>query len=468
MPKITLQEISGGITIASALPASATNANKIPLLNTQGKLEVDITGDAATVGGKRADGTAGNLLVLDGSGLVPTSKLPISSASKLGAVKIGSNITVAGDGTVSITNTNVTSALGYTPVNKAGDTMGGPLTLSGDPTQAMHAATKQYVDNTAAKKSGDTMTGPLTLNADPSSAMHAATKQYVDNTAVKKSGDTMTGPLTLNGNPTQALHATPKQYVDNTFVKKSGDTMTGPLTLSGDPTQAMHAATKQYVDATRQGLDIKDSVRVATTGHVDLTPVPSRSSLTIDGVTLEAESASEVTPGMYVFVEEGTNHADTGWVLTTDGSITLGTTALNFTQFSGAGSVEAGTGLQRNGTVLSIANTGVSPGTYTKVTVNAQGQVTSGSNPTTLAGYGITDAVEKSSIAKGTGKFSGSSTTPTQITHGLGVTPSVVMITPNENPDGYLGEYWYTADASKIYVYNSGIATTGFAWIAFK
>lgn len=37
--------------------------------------------------------------------------------------------------------------LGYTPVNKAGDTMSGPLTLAGDPTNNLGAATKQYVDS---------------------------------------------------------------------------------------------------------------------------------------------------------------------------------------------------------------------------------------------------------------------------------------------------------------------------------
>lgn len=72
-------------------------------------------------------------------------------------------------------------------VNKAGDTMTGPLVLSGDPTQPMEAATKQYVDQHGGGASGDflplsggTLTGPLTLAADPTSAMQAATKQYVD------------------------------------------------------------------------------------------------------------------------------------------------------------------------------------------------------------------------------------------------------------------------------------------------
>lgn len=60
--------------------------------------------------------------------------------------------------------------------------------------------------------------------------------------------------------------------------------------------------------------------------------------------------------------------------------------------------ISAGTGLTGGGNLsanrtLSLATTGVKAGTYTKVTVDTYGRVTVGDNPTTLAGYGITDAV---------------------------------------------------------------------------
>jgi len=81
-------------------------------------------------------------------------------------------------------------------------------------------------------KSGDTMTGKLTLDGNPTDNLHAATKQYVDtqitssapdlSTKVSKSGDTMTGKLVLDSNPTEPLHAVTKQYVDTALTGAVG------------------------------------------------------------------------------------------------------------------------------------------------------------------------------------------------------------------------------------------------------
>jgi hypothetical protein len=97
--------------------------------------------------------------------------------------------------------------------------MTGPLQLSGDPTFANEAATKNYVDAWAFHEApvdaflygrsgtnqnwaralplaGGTLTGPLLLAADPAAALGAATKQYAD-TKLALAGGTMTGPLTV-------------------------------------------------------------------------------------------------------------------------------------------------------------------------------------------------------------------------------------------------------------------------------
>jgi len=103
-------------------------------------------------------------------------------------------------------------------------------------------------------KAGDTMTGALTLPGNPTLALQAAPKQYVDNAVTPyllKSGGTMTGILTLSGAPAGVNDAATKQYVDNAvvpYLPKAGGTMTGVLTLNADPAGTNDAATKHYVD----------------------------------------------------------------------------------------------------------------------------------------------------------------------------------------------------------------------------
>ena len=143
---------------------------------------------------------------------------------------------------------------------------------------------------------------------------------------------------------------------------------------------ATSLATKEYVDAVKTGLDFKDSVRLATTANGTLGSAFANGQ-SVDGTTLatgdrillknqstasengiytvnasgaptratDFDSTAEVTAGAFVFVEAGTQNADSGFVLTTDGAITVGSTSLAFTQFSGAGSFTAGDGLTRTG-----------------------------------------------------------------------------------------------------------------------
>lgn len=68
----------------------------------------------------------------------------------------------------------------------------------------------------------------------------------------------------------------------------------------------------------------------------------------------DADSDAEVKAAMYMWVEEGTANADTGFYLLTDNTITLGTTNLEFTVFNAAGLVVDGHGLYKSGGTLHI------------------------------------------------------------------------------------------------------------------
>ena len=160
---------------------------------------------------------------------------------------------------------------------------------------------------------------------------------------------------------------------------------------------------KSYVDSVANGLDVKASVRVATTANLSGTynngngtiTAGSNGAISIDGVSLsvndrvlvkdqstgaqngfykvttvgsgsaafvltrtpDADAASELTAGAFTFVEEGTANADNGYVLSTDGAITLGTTAITFEQFSGAGQIAAGNGLTKTGNTIDAVGT---------------------------------------------------------------------------------------------------------------
>jgi len=166
----------------------------------------------------------------------------------------------------------------------------------------------------------------------------------------------------------------------------SGATFTGAVTLHADPSSAMHAATKQYVDAATAGLNVHESVDAATTANITLASAVENGD-TLDGVTLatgnrilvknqttksengiyivaasgaptratDYDSAGEVDAGDFIFVEAGTVNGKTGWVQT-NVITTVGTDEIEFTQFSGAGTITAGTNISVTGGQVSVIN----------------------------------------------------------------------------------------------------------------
>ncbi|PZW46382.1 phage tail protein [Pseudomonas sp. URMO17WK12:I2] len=187
---------------------------------------------------------------------------------------------------------------------------------------------------------------------------------------------------------------------------------TAAVQLKIDPSVVL--ATREFVTTTvateLAKLDGKQSVRVATLG-----PVSANGLSSIDGVQLvagdrvlrknendaklngiyvaangawpraaDADASTEVTPGMLVPIESGQVNGDSLWQLVTDAPIVLGTTPLTFE--------------------IAAGPVGVAAGTYRSVTIDKRGRVIGGTNPTTLAGYGITDDVQWRTESL-TGKF---------------------------------------------------------------
>lgn len=173
------------------------------------------------------------------------------------------------------------------------------------------------------------------------------------------------------------------------------------LTNLGPPVDPTDAATKAYVDARAAGLDPKDEVRLASAANVAGTRVgnvitlSANGAFTLDGIAAslndrvllknqttaadngiytvtvvgngstpaqltraaDADQSGEINTGMFVFVNEGSLNANSGWFLTTANPITVNVTPLTFVKFSSAGTIEAGNGMTKTGSTLNVVGT---------------------------------------------------------------------------------------------------------------
>ena len=240
------------------------------------------------------------------------------------------------------------------------------------------------IANAKLANDGITIGSTDTSLGDTITALTAMTQIDVDNLTLN--GNTLSSSDT-NGDVNLTPNGTGTVVVPSGYEGRAGFT-------------SQSLVNKTYVDQVANGLDVKASVRVATTANLasnynnsaGTLTASSNGAIAIDGVTLvlnnrvlvkdqttatqngfykvttvgsgsaafvltrtpDANEASEITGGAFTFVEEGTANADNGYVATHNGTPTLGTDNITFDQFSGAGQISAGAALSKNGNTIDV------------------------------------------------------------------------------------------------------------------
>jgi len=384
-------------TITTDSGALTPSSHGLSVLGGEG-MDVTHTGTTITVAGE--DATTSN----KGVASFNSSNFSVSS----GAVSLASGGVANGD----LANSAITVSDGS---NSNAVDLGDTLSiLGGTGLTSTHAADQitLAIDSTVA-----TLTGTQTLTNKTIDAS-SNTLSNIANASLTNSSITI-GSDTVSLGATQTdLNGITSLDVDNVTIDGNIVSTTdtnGDLSLEPNGTgtvivpsgyesragfQSQSLVNKAYVDQVANGLDVKASVRVATTANLSATYNNSNGTLTatangaiaIDGVTLsandrvlvkdqtdpiengfykvtntggasaafvltrtpDANEASEITGGAFTFVEEGTNNADNGYVATHNGTPTLGTDDITFDQFSGAGQISAGDALTKTGNTIDV------------------------------------------------------------------------------------------------------------------
>lgn len=399
----TISTSSGNLTIAPAANLVITHGGTIDLDGQANEVLIP-DNQASAVNFTESTNSYLKLVTTNGSESVNIGK-------DLKIVTDGDAITFGADSEVSLTHVhdagvrlNSTMALQFRDsalsISSSAD---GQLDIDADTEVEITAPTVDI--NGDVDVSGTLTTANLDVNT--LATLAGARVENLSDTQIPFASDsngTLSGHANLTFNDsTNVLAVTGKVSVDNVDIDQntisiSDTTNSGNLLLTPntngvvkvpagykDRTQfdANTLVTKEYADSIKQSLDVKQSVRAATTANITIATALNNGD-TIDGVTLatgdrvlvkdqstgsengiyvvgatparadDADTSADVTAGMFVFVTEGTANGDNGFILTTNDTITLGTTALSFTQFSGAGQIVAGDGLTKSGNTISV------------------------------------------------------------------------------------------------------------------
>jgi hypothetical protein len=415
---------TGEATLASAIVSDLTDG-RVVLAGTSGAIE-----DSAN-------------MTFDGSTLGVTGAITASTTITATGNVTGGNLTTGGDVTT-VTVTASGAIAGSTTITATGNVAGGNITTAG------------AVEATGLISSGTTITATGNITGG-----NIGTAGQVTATGNVNGGNIISA--VFNGAaPTLGATGTDSSVTLAPTGTGSVDVSSKKITSLATPTASTDAANKGYVDSIAEGLDIKASCVVATTAVLPavtyangtdgvgatLTADANGAFAAIDGVTVttvgarilvknqatqlqngiyqlstvgDAGAAFVLTrttdfdngspsgeiPGAFTFIEEGTTNADNGFVCTTNAPVTVGTTAIVWVQFSGAGQIEAGDGLAKTGDVLSVNVDDVT----TAISGDAVIVKTSANLTTPNIGVANGDSFTASGIVTATGNVTGGNLT---------------------------------------------------------
>jgi hypothetical protein len=328
--------------------------------------------------------------------------------------------------------------------------LGAPLPVASGGTGASTAPTARTSLGAAASGANTDITSIAlttgTISASPTSGTDIVNKVYADSIA---SG--------INFHQSVRL-ATAAALPANTY--NNGASGVG-ATLTANANGALSVDGVAVVAGNR--ILVKNEVAGANNGVYTVTQIGSGAAPYILTRATDFDSAGtgvdQIDAGDFFLVTAGSTQSNTSWVQQTPLPVTVGTTAIVFTQFAAPVLYSAGTGLTLGGTVFSITNTGVTASTYGSassvpvIAVNAQGQITSASSSSiAIAASQITSgvlAVANGGTGVATSTGTGSvvlSNSPTLVTPTLGAA-SATSIT---NGLGAVGtpSYTFTGDTN--------------------
>jgi hypothetical protein len=294
--------------------------------------------------------------------------------------------------TETLTNKTLTSPVINTPTGITKSDVGlGNVDNTADSNKPVSTATQTALDLKLAL-AGGTMTGAITLHADPSSSLHAATKQYVDNTAsgvIAKPqvlGATNSNIDATYNNGTAGVGATLTHNTNGVFPADAGG-------ASGW--------------AVGKGILVRSQTNKAHNGRYFISDMGSVSTPYVLTRCSYCDEASEI-PGAYIFVQDGT-FAGTGWiqVVADPATFVVGTDNIDVFQFSGSGTITAGTGITVSGNEVSISTGAITSslildGTIVNGDINASAAIDKTKISGTAITAGDTGTVTSTMILDGT------------------------------------------------------------------